>query len=59
MISLMLDILMSLQSKHDLFENFSTTYKISVASASLNNIELHSEFGIVSKKIHFKGHLFC
>ena len=44
MISLMINIVMSLQSKDDLFENFFTVYKISFASVSLNNIELQLEF---------------
>ena len=53
MISLMIDILMSLQSKDDLFQNFFAIDKISFASVSLNNIELQLEIGSVSKKFHF------
>ena len=53
MISSMIDILMSFQSKDDLFENFFTIGKISFASVLLINIELQLEFGSVSKKIHF------
>ena len=48
MISLMIDILMSLQSKDDLFENFFTIDKITFASVLLSNIELQLEFGSVS-----------
>ena len=47
MISLMIDILMSLQSKDDLLENFLTIDKIYFASVLLN-IELQLEFGSVS-----------
>ena len=49
----MIDILMSLQSKDDLFENFLTIDKSSFASVSLKNMELQLELGSVLKKIHF------
>ena len=48
MISLMIDILTSLLSKDDLFENFFSIDKIYFASVSLNNIELQLDFGRVS-----------
>ena len=50
MISLMIDILMSLQSKDDLFENFLNIDKISFVSVIINNEKLQLEFGSVSKK---------
>ena len=45
----MIDILMSLQSKDVLFENFFTIGKICFASGSLSNIELQLELCILSK----------
>ena len=47
---LMIDILMSLLSKDDVFENFLTVDKKKFASVSLSNQELQLEFGSVSKK---------
>ena len=46
----MIDMLMSLQSKDDLFQNFYTVDKISFASVSHSNIELQLELGSASKK---------
>ena len=50
MISLMIDKLISLLYKDDLFENFFTIDKISFALVSISNIELQLEFVCVSKK---------
>ena len=44
----MRDILMSLQSKDDLFENFFTIDKVSFAFVLFSNIELQLEFGSAS-----------
>ena len=49
MTSLTIDILMSLQSKDDLFENFFTIDKIYFAFVSLNNTGLQLQIGSVSK----------
>ena len=49
MFSLIVDMLMSLQSKDDLFDNFFAIDKISFAFVSLNNMELLLEFGSVSR----------
>ena len=50
MISLMICILMSLQSKDDLLEIFFTIDKVYFACVSLSSIEIQLEFGSVSKK---------
>ena len=56
MISVMIDMIMSLQSKD--LKTFFAIDKISFASFSLSNIELQLEFGSVSKRSTLLGNLF-